>query len=32
MREKSMIDIPGYDSFAKIEPINKGWKEDLNLR
>ncbi|MCL2815042.1 MAG: phosphotransferase, partial [Oscillospiraceae bacterium] len=21
-------DIPGYDSFLKIEPINKGWSED----
>ena len=23
-----MIDIPGYDSFTKIEQINKGWSDD----
>ena len=23
-----MIDIPGYDTFTKIEPITKGWSDD----
>ncbi|MCL2664047.1 MAG: hypothetical protein FWE82_00395 [Defluviitaleaceae bacterium] len=23
-----MHDIPGYDSFVKIEPLNKGWSGD----
>lgn len=23
-----MIDIPRYDTFVKIEPINKGWSSD----